>query len=152
MKFTTTLAAALLCATPLFAQDEERLEAARAYVESDVQQKLMTDMLSPEMIMAQMGPALQQVPTEQLEIITNIVSEEVNRIRPAMEQAMIQGAATTFSLEEIEALTAFYSSPLGASAMSKMTPFMQSTMGTLQPELQAMQSQVMQRVQAELQQ
>ena len=142
-------AAAISLASPGFAQDVTA--AAEAFVRSPVQQKLIDDMLSPEVLMAQMQGMAQQLPPEQLEKLVAIITDELNTVRPAMETAMIEGASQAFSIEEIEAMTEFYNSPLGASAMGKMTPYMQQTMGALGPELQQMQQNIIQRVQAELQ-
>lgn len=139
----------LAFATPSFAQDIQ--DVAENFVRSPVQQKLMDEMLSPQMILAQMQGMAQQLPPEQLDKLVVIVTEELATIRPQMEQAMIDGAAQAFTVEEITALNEFYSSPIGASAMGKMTPFMQQTMGTLAPALQQMQQNIVGRVQKEFQ-
>lgn len=139
----------LAFATPSFAQDIKAV--AEDFVRSPVQQKLMDEMLSPEMILAQMQGMAQQLPPEQLDKLVAIVTEELATVRPLMEEAMIDGAAQAFSIEEIKAMNEFYSSPLGASAMGKMTPFMQQTMGALTPALQQMQQNIVARVQKEFQ-
>ncbi len=144
-----TLAIVLAFALP--AQADEATDAATAFIESPVQQKLLDDMLSPEMLMTQFQAMQVQIPEDKVQPVLNIVSEELNAIRPDMEAAMIAGAAAAFTVDEINALTEFYSSPLGASAMAKMNPYMQSTMGSMMPALQGAQGKIMQRVQAELQ-
>lgn len=145
---------AIICAcciaTTVLAQDETRLDAATAYLNTPVQQKLMNDLLSPEGIMAQMGLVGDRFSAKQKEIISTIVSEEMQSIRPAMEEALVTGMASNFSLAEINALTEFYSSPLGATAMAKMTPFMQQTMAAMGPSFQQMQGRLAQRLQTEL--
>ena len=143
------LAATLAFALP--AQADEATDAATAFIESPVQQKLLDDMLSPEMLMTQFEAMNVQIPPEQLDVILVIVTEELNAFRPEMEQAMIAGAAQAFTVDEINALTEFYSSPLGASAMGKMNPYMQATMSSMGQGLQAMQGNIMQRVQEALQ-
>lgn len=137
-------------ATVGHAQTQEQLDAARAYMNTPVQQKLMEDMLSPEVLMAQMDPTGNLIPSDKKEIIATIISEEMLAMRPVMMESIVQGMATSFTLEEITALTEFYSSPLGASAMSKMAPFMHETMTAIGPEIQQMQLNVVKRIQAEL--
>lgn len=149
MKHIAPLAFALLLASPVMA--DEATDAATAFIQSPVQQKLLDDMLSPEMVLAQMQAISSQLPADKVDVLVKIVTEELGTIRPEMETAMIAGAAESFSLEEINALTEFYNSPLGSSAMSKMTPYIQQTMGSLGPSMQAMQGRIVQRVQAELQ-
>lgn len=143
------LATALVFALP--AQADEVTHAATAFIESPVQQKLLDDMLNPEMLMTQFQAMNVQIPQDKVQPILNIVSEELDAIRPDMEASMIAGAAQAFTVDEINALTEFYSSPLGASAMAKMNPYMQSTMGAMMPALQSAQGKIMQRVQTELQ-
>lgn len=144
------LAAVFALALPAHLHAQDATEAATAFINSPVQQKLLDDMLSPEMLMTQFQAMNLQIPPEQVDVILNIVTEELNVFRPEMESAMIVGAAEAFSVEEIDALTAFYSSPLGASAMGKMNPYMQATMGSMSQGLQAMQGNIMRRVQSEL--
>ena len=149
MKRFIPLVAALLIATPALA--DEATDAASAFINSPVQQKLLDDMLSPQMVLTQMQSIASQLPAEKVDILVKIVTEELEGIRPKMEEAMIAGAATSFTIEEINALTTFYNSPIGASAMGKMTPYMQQTMGSLGPSMQTMQGNIMRRVQTELQ-
>lgn len=149
MKLLTIVTASFL-ATSAYAQSDELIDAATAYVNNPVQQTLMDDMLSVDAVMAQMGMLGATIPAEQLETLSAIVSEELAAIRPALETAMVGGMARTFTLEEITALNEFYSSELGASAMSKMTPFMQDSMAELAPAFQTMQTNIAQRVQEEL--
>lgn len=147
MRLTTALALAL--ASPVFA--DEATDAATAFIKSPVQQKLIGDMLSPQMLMTQFEAMGIQLTDEQTEVVLRIVREELVAIRPEMEDAMIVGAADAFTVEEIEALTAFYSTPEGASAMAKMNPYMQTTMNQMMPSLRSAQGRIMERVQAELQ-
>ncbi|WP_298357693.1 DUF2059 domain-containing protein [uncultured Litoreibacter sp.] len=149
MKFVTPFVAALLLTAPSFA--DEATDAATTFIQSPVQQKLLDDMLSPEMVMTQMQAVAGQLPADKVDVLVKIVTEELDGIRPQMEAAMIAGAAQAFTIEEITALTEFYNSPLGTSAMGKMTPYMQQTMGSLGPAMQQMQGNIVQRVQTELQ-
>lgn len=151
MKFLPLIAATFF-ATSAHAQSQDLIDAATAYVNSPVQQDLLGSILSPEGVMAQMGLFDSGLPTEKVAALAQIVSEELATIRPAMEAAMISGMASNFTLEEITALNAFYSSPVGASAMSKMTPFMDQTMTALAPEFAQMQGNLSRRVQEEMSQ
>ncbi|MEP2640674.1 DUF2059 domain-containing protein [Roseobacter sp.] len=136
--------------TGAFAQNDDRIAAATAYVNSQGQQALMGDMLSPQGVMAQMGLLGGNLTPDQQELIATIVSDELTTVRPAMERAMIDGMADTFSLDEINALAAFYSSEHGASAMRKMTPFMAQTMQSIGPVFQQMQANLARRIQEEM--
>lgn len=146
------LLVALFLATNALAQDAERVEAAQTYVNSKGQQTLMDDMLSPEGVMAQMGLLDGRVPEEKQQILAMIVSEELASIRPVMEDAMINGMAQNFTLEEIEAMAEFYSSDVGASAMRKMNPFMAQTMQQIGSQFQEMQANLARRIQQEMSQ
>ena len=149
MRIFTFIAFAFF-ASKATAQSQELIDAATAYVDSPVQQELMEDMLSPEGIMAQMGLFGGSMPQEKMDALAQIVSEELDTIKPALRQASINGMASNFSLEEIEALNAFYSSEHGASAMKKMNPFMQQTMAAMAPDFARMQGNLARRIEEEL--
>jgi ATP-dependent DNA ligase len=53
-----------------------------------------------------------------------------------VETAMVDALARNFSVAEIDALTEFYSSQHGRSAMAKMSDYMADLMPALQPEMQ----------------
>lgn len=145
-----TFLAALLLATAAPAQDDARRTAAQTYIDSEVQQGLIDDMLSTEGVMAQMGLVGADLPAEKMQALAAIVSEELATIRPELEDAMVEGMVETFTLAEIEALTAFYTSEEGASAMRKMNPFMAGTMQRVGPAFQEMQGNLARRLQAEM--
>lgn len=145
MRIFAILAAGVF-ATGAFAQSQELIDAATAYADSPTQTKLINDMLSPEGVMAQMGLSGGQLTTEQQQKVAVIVSDELDKIKPQMREAMIMGMANTFTLEEIAALSEFYASPVGASAMTKMNPFMQQTMAALGPAFQSMQTNLGTRI------
>ncbi len=132
------------------AQDAERIDAATVFLKSKGQQALMKDMLSPEGVMAQMGLFAGQLPADKTARLAELVSEEMASIRPAMESAMVAGMADNFTLEEIRALADFYDSDVGASAMSKMRPFMAQTMQALSPDFLAVQQRLARRIQEEM--
>ena len=128
------------------APDEAVREAARRYIESEGMQAMMDEMLSPDAmadaLRAQFG---EQIPEDVMSQIVTIATDELQSIRPAMEDAMIEAAAETFTLEEIEAQIEFYQSPEGASVISKMQPFMTSFYEAIGPEFQATNERIMQR-------
>ena len=147
------LAVLLLTATlalPAFAQDqtdgeEARREAAENYVNSDSQQQILDQMLTPDAMVEQIRAMSPGVPDDVLTGIGQIAAEEMASIRPAMEQAMVEAAVETFTLEEIVAVHEFYETPEGASVMQKMQPYMQRAMTMLAPEMQEAQQRIMER-------
>lgn len=148
MKLILAAVIAAALTAPALAQDTSAL--ATAFVKSPVQQKLLDDMLSKDVLAAQVQAAGVPLSRAQTNVILNIVSEELNAIRPEIESAMIVAAANAFTAQDLEALLAFYDTRDGASAMSKMAPFMQSTTTEMMPSIRAAQARVIQRVQAEL--
>jgi len=137
-------------AASLTAQSDALRAAAERYVQHPVQQKMIDDALSPDTVVAQLRATAPQLTDEQVQVAATIVVEEMVKIRPALEVAVIEAVASTFTLDEIEALETFYNSPPGASAMSKIQPFMVSAMGSMAGPLQAAQSRIGQRMAEEL--
>ena len=129
------------------ASEEELREAAGRYIESDGVQKMMDSMFSPEMMTSMMqSQAGGSIPPDELEQVSQVVSEVLEDARPDMEEAMVTAAAETFTLPEIEAQIEFYQSPEGASVMSKMQPFMTTFNEAAAPAMQAMQQELMTRL------
>lgn len=144
---------ALMALAPVAkAQDAQRLEAAKAYVETPSVQEMLDNMLSPQMlstIIAGMIPA-GKATEEQLAKVSSITSDELDGVRPDMERIMIEAAASHFTLAEINALTAFYSSADGASISRKMLPYMTQAMQQMGPLVQEMQARLVRRIKSEL--
>lgn len=147
------LSALLALAPPALAQDaaeeapsEEVRAAAERYVEGEAMQSMIDQMLSPEAttqaMRAQFGDS---IPPEELEQIVTIVTEEFETIEPAMEEAMIEATAQTFTLEEIEAQIEFYESGPGSAILTKMQPFMTAFYEAIGPEMQAANERAMER-------
>ena len=129
------------------ASEEELREAAERYIESEGVQKMMDSMFSPDMMTSMMqSQAGGSIPPEELEQVSQVVSEVLEDARPDMEEAMVVAAAETFTLPEIEAQIEFYQSPEGASVMSKMQPFMTTFNEEAAPAMQAMQQELMTRL------
>lgn len=142
------LVLSLALAAPALAQEasEEARAAAERYIRSDAMQTMLDEMISPEAmsqaVVAQFGDTLTP---EQVDEIVAVSVEEVQSIQPAMEEAMIEAAARTFTVEEIEAQIEFYDSEVGASIMSKTQPFMTAFYEAIGPEMQAMNQRLMER-------
>ena len=121
-------------------------DAAQRYIESQGMQAMMDEMLAPDAmadaLRAQFG---EQVPEDVMSQIVVIATDELQDLRPAMEEAMIEAAAETFTLDEIEAQIEFYQSPEGASVIAKMQPFMGSFYEAIGPEFQAANERIMER-------
>ncbi|MFW5654660.1 MAG: DUF2059 domain-containing protein [Roseicyclus sp.] len=140
----------LLASGPSLAQDDDLRAAVERYVDSPVQQRMMDEMLSADAMITQMAAMMPQLTEAQLEIVGRIGAEEMAGLRPALEAAMVEAAVETFTLPEILALEAFYTTPEGEAVMSKMQPFMATTFAMVGPEMQAAQMRIGQRVMTEL--
>jgi len=154
---TRTIAAALFFAAaslPAAAQDDPEglREAARSYIQSPAQQAVIDRLLSADGIVAQTRQARPDLPEEVVSQLGQIASEELSAIRDDLESAMVEAAAETFTLAEIQALDAFYRTEEGSSVLLKTQTFMQAAMEDVAPDLQAAQQQIMQRAQETLQQ
>jgi len=133
-----------------FGQDDALRAASERYVKNPVQQKLLDEMLSADAIVVQIRAMLPQLSEQQIQMVGQIASEEISTVRPALEGAMIDAAAQTFTLQEIVALEEFYSTPEGASVMRKMQPYMAEAMGMVAEPLQQAQVRIAQRIQKEI--
>ncbi|SFE20140.1 DUF2059 domain-containing protein [Roseivivax sediminis] len=136
------LAAALPAAA---AAQEDVSELARDYVELPEVQTMMDEMFAPESMAQQFQSGLPPSVTltdAQREEVGVILSEAMNGLRPEMEEVMITGSANHFTAAELQALIDFYSSEHGGAVMAKMQPFMQETMGTMMPRIQAQMQEV----------
>ena len=152
-KIKIALAAAWLSVSAsAFAADDDRAEAARTYVETPTVQKMMDGMFSPQMANAMITNLVSQGKSteEQRVKASEIVSQELQRVRSQVLDIMVNATAETFTLEEIKALTAFYGSQEGQSIAAKMQPFMAQYLQQIGPVLQQAQSSIAQRVRDEI--
>ena len=137
--------AALLSFSLSTAQAQTSEELAKTYVNMPEVQQMMTDMFSPQsmaaQVMASMPPGVVLSETQQV-AIGELMSSEMNTLRPKLEELMEATTAEIFTTEEIDALITFYSSKHGAAIMSKMGPMMQQVMGALAPDMQTMQTRI----------
>jgi hypothetical protein len=154
MRAFAVAACLALAAGPGAAQDEAaRMAAAEAYVALPAVQQMIEGTLDPDALIAQFRatvPVADQLTEEQFETLARIATEEIGAIRPQMMETMRDQAAETFTLAELEALTAFYASPEGASILGKTGPFMRSYMQALSPTLQETMRTISERIQAEI--
>lgn len=152
MKLTALVAFAALAWGPAFADD--KLALAETYTNLPGVQQMIDDMFSPETMSAQVKTTLPpnlNLSEGRLARIGALLSQEMNRMRPDLEAVMTATSAEQFTLEELEALIAFYSTEDGASVMSKMPAMMQSVMAQLAPQMQAMQQNIAGEIAAILQ-
>lgn len=169
-----TLISMIFFSTPAFAQSEQTsgettlvvrrgslgdsasgytssADAAKTYVSSPVLQGLIDSMVSQEAI----RPIVRLIANGLLSpgktyTIAQTVSEELATIRPEMEAAIITGMTKNFTAEEISAWNEFFSSPAGASALRKMTPFIENTMMELRPDYARIRGNIMRRIITEI--
>ncbi len=145
------LALALILAFPAAAQEtrETRLAAARVYVAQTMEQ---VDIEA--MVRSMYQPVLDQVAANG----TTLSAQQLAEIDALYQSTTAEGLraimlqqdevmADLFTLEEIEAISAFYASPVGSSVMAKLpqlsaaiqpqiAAFVQSVVPQLVPELQ----------------
>ncbi|MEL6599925.1 MAG: hypothetical protein AAGK98_12230 [Pseudomonadota bacterium] len=142
-----TLAAGVVCAVPALAQDDARA-AAESYVNSPVQQQLISDLLSEEAVINQLRAMLPpDTPAEMIEEVSVIVADELNGTRDAMSAAMVTAAMQIYTVEELQALDTFSRSEVGSSALLKALPFQQAFVETIDPVLREMQTNIITRLQ-----
>jgi hypothetical protein len=125
---------------------QARLDAARIYVEGPAMAEMFDQMFSGDALQAQMR---MMVPTDvdqsTLERMTTILSEELAAIRPEMTAAMVEAAADTFTLAELQAANAFYETPAGRGMASKTSAFQVEVMPALSPTMQKLQERIFAR-------
>ncbi len=89
-------------------------------------------------------------PPDMMVRIEQIVVEETGLLMVGFMPEMIQTYAQVMTLEELEALLAFYRTPAGASAMQKVPLLMQVIMPSLSKELTSLGPKLQQRLQDEV--
>ncbi len=127
------------------AQDAGLLDSARRYVELPANVKLVDEMLAPDQVSKQilmsLGPRAAGLSAAQKAIIINAVVGALTDFKPRLRELMIETVAAQYDAEEIEAMVAFYGSPVGGRILAKgpafMLAFQQKMQGELGPMLQA---------------
>ncbi len=90
------------------------------------------------------------LPPDMVVKIEEIVIEETNLLMARFMPEMIETYAQVLTLEELEALLAFYRTPAGASAMQKVPLLMQVIMPSLSKELTTLGPKMQQRLNDEV--
>lgn len=151
-RLALTALAVVAFSLPALAQDtrETRLARAQDYVAQSMMdldlEAVVRSMYRP--VLDQVAASGQQLSQDQIDRIDALYMATMLEPLRAIMMQQDQVMADLFTLEEIEALLAFYTSPVGRSVMTKMPRLMevqqpailnmvQSTMPTLIPQLQA---------------
>jgi hypothetical protein len=111
--------------------EANRREAVKEYLEVQPVEKMMRD------VVEKMSAGM---PGESKEL-TQAMMDELRY--DTLRTAMIDAMANTFTVEEIEALTQFYSTPEGRSVMEKMSSYMAKLQPVIMKEVQRSMKQVM---------
>jgi hypothetical protein len=142
--------AAGLVALPLImppvAQAQDVRSLAEEYVAMPQVQQMMDELFAPQAMTAQFLsglPAGVEVPADKAARIGQVLSDQLNNLRPDLERIMVEGSVRVFTAPELLALIEFYRSEHGASVMGKMQPFMQNVMGELAPRIQQTQQAIL---------
>ena len=128
----------------------EKLALAERYLTMPAIQKMNDDIYGGSVIDAMMAAQGDSLPKEAQEKLGTILREEFAKMRPGLEKSMIEAASEIFTVEELEAMIAFYDTPEGASVAAKTAPFMQKTMVIAEPLVEEFQSALVQRLMTEM--
>ncbi len=111
--------------------DANRRQAAKEYLEVQPVEKMMRNVV--EKTSARMPGGSKER--------ARAVMDELRY--DTLRTAMIDAMANTFTVEEIEALTQFYSTPEGRSVMEKMSTYMAKVQPVMMKEVRRSMKQVM---------
>ncbi|MEQ8653050.1 MAG: DUF2059 domain-containing protein [Kiloniellales bacterium] len=126
------VAQALMDEVVISQMNDQIVEAMLPLFRSGLEQQLAADGLA--------------MPPEMMEQVEAIVSEETSLLMQRFMPEMIETYAQVLSLEELEALLAFYRTPAGASAMQKVPLLMQVIMPSLSKEVADLGPRLQQRL------
>lgn len=146
MRYFIIIMALLLSPNLVLAQDGGRMAAEKQFVTSPGQQAMLDGILSKDVIISQLYAMAPAVPDDDKDVIATIVAQELDDFRPAMEAAVISALTKHFTLDEIKAMTDFYSTPEGASIGAKMQPYTIEVYQIMGPQLQRMQNNIIQKL------
>ena len=150
---TRTLPAAafaLLVLTSTARAQDDVHDAAERYIRLPAIQQVLDFVLGPTFLQSILATAGDRLDAGKRDQVIAIATEEMARTRPRMENAMVEAAAGVFTLAELEAMIAFYSSEVGASTMVKTQAFSQAYMAAFANGLQELQITVENRIQLEV--
>lgn len=134
------VAALALLAAPALAQEAHGERLAR----SDYAQAMIGQMTSPEAMLGALPKGM--MPEAMRRSLAEALAAEFERLRPAMVEAVAASAARHFTSEEVDALIAFYDSPVGRRVLAKTQLFLLDVNRRMGPELAEAQMRVMQRM------
>lgn len=140
------ISAALVCLLlthPVAAQSVKTL--AREYISLPAVQDTFMDVQSPDyliaFILADLPPGAKMSPAKK-EAISKVAASHVAKMKPAMENALIEAAARSYTVEELEALIAFAKTEVGASATRKGAVFAQKFNTEFRPTIRRTQAAI----------
>lgn len=138
------ISAALIClllAHPAAAQSTKAL--ARQYMELPAVQAGLMDVQSPALLTAfaatQIPPDVPISPAKKA-AIGKAIGQQLAKERPAIEKALIEAAAKTYTAEELKAMIAFASTEIGASITRKGSAFKVTSTAAMAPVMWRMQA------------
>lgn len=137
---------------PAIAKDtmEARMKAAESYVNGPAQQKMISAIMSPATVSAQLAAQFPNISTEKREKLSAIAAEELVKTIPELTTATQKAVAEIFSVKEIQALDAFYRSKEGTNILAKMQPMMARTYSLMAPAIQKVQKVLIKRFKTEM--
>ena len=113
-------------AIPLPDTQENRMEAARRYLEAVPPEEMLSDFLD------NMGTMFSE---EQLDQVKKVCLHYIDL--KAYEEYMIESMTKHFTAEELDAMADFYGSKVGKSVMEKMGKYMAEAMPFMQQQMMA---------------
>ena len=125
---------------------EDLRAAARAFVATPGQQLVISDILSAEAVMAQIELKAPALSGPEWAAVAQIVSEELGSARALVERAMVRAALHLYTLEEMEALTAFLSTSEGIAISEKRAAFDATVYIDLAGAIDAAEAAILQRI------
>ena len=121
---------AVIASSALAKDDPALIAAAESYVRHPVSQSTLDSIWSMDNLRSGVVAQLQargvELKSNQVEQVSRILMEELDRLRPQLETLMVKATIETYSLEEVHAFIEFYNSEIGASAMMKVGKMMMS--------------------------
>ena len=141
---------ALLMLTCIARAQDDLHDAAERYIRLPAVQQVLDFVLGPTFLQSILSTAGDRLDAGKRDQVIAIATEEMARTRPRMENAMVEAAAGVYTLAELEAMIAFYSSEVGASTMVKTQAFSQAYMAAFANGLRELQITVENRIQLEV--
>ncbi len=127
------------------AQAQSRTELARQYVALPGVQAMLREMFAPEAMYQQVRntfPKNVKISNSKKRRIGKVLSQGMMQILPAMNKTLAREAARSFTKAELKAMIAFYSTPEGASILSKTTSLTTRSIARMAPNIEAVKRAV----------